>query len=139
MARFVREPRLGMVGSLCVCRGSGPVDRCLPLVLARAAGRGFRGSVVLAGDALVGLGCPAEGVDAGRNSVLRIGLRGGHMPLRRGQPLAECSPDGSALALGFQLVNPCADGADALPDLLPATRRRLWLVHTSSMPALGDR
>lgn len=51
------------------------------------------------------------------------------------KPLTGWRPGRIALAAGFQLVNPRADGGDALPDLLSALPPRLWLVsHTRSMP-----
>jgi hypothetical protein len=126
-----------MIGSPRICCGRGPMDCCLPLVLAPAAGPGCRSSVMVTGDTLVDLGCPAEGADAGSNRLLRISLRGSHVPLRRRNPLAECPVGGGVVALSLQLVNPRADSADALPDLLPTAPRRFWLVHASSMPAPG--
>jgi hypothetical protein len=88
---------------------------------------------MLDGSTLVGLGCPAEGVDAGGNRPFGGSLRGSHMALRRRKPLTGCLPGRIALA---QLVHPRVDSADTLPDLLAAAPPGLWLVpHTRSMAA----
>jgi hypothetical protein len=54
------------------------------LVLAAEPAR--RGSFVLEGSALVGLGCPAEGADARGNRLSRGSPRYGHLTLRRRKP-----------------------------------------------------
>lgn len=88
---------------------------------------------MLDGSTLVGFCCPAEGVDAGGNRPFGGSPRGGHMALRRRKPLTGCLPGRIA---PVQLVNPRADSADTLPDLLSAAAAGLRLVpHMGSMPA----
>jgi len=123
---------------LCVCRCGCPVDCCLLFVFILVADPGRGGSLMLAGNTLVGLGCAAEGADAGGNRLVRGVLRSGQMPLRRCEPLAGCGWGRIVLAAGFQLVNPRADRVDALSEFLAAALPGLgfWF-HASSMPAPG--
>jgi len=104
-------------------------------MLALIAESGGRGSFVLEGRVLVGIGGPAEGADAGRDRPVRGRLRGGQMALRHAQPLPDRGRSRLVLAAGLQLADPGVDGVQALPGLLPAGLGSVPLVvHAPSMP-----
>lgn len=117
---FVPEQHPGAFGSLGVRQGGGPVDGCLPLVLALVTGPGRGRALMVCGKAVVGLARAVKGVDGGGNPPLRGGLRDGRLPLGPREPLSAGGWGPIAVAAGFQLVNPRADSDKALPDLLPA-------------------
>lgn len=71
---------------------------------------------MLEGSMLVGLGCPAEGADAGGSRFFHGSLRRGPTALRRFELLAGCVQGRLVLlALRLQLVNPGVDSLKALP------------------------
>jgi hypothetical protein len=77
-----------MLGSLTVCGGSSPVERCLALVLAHVAGAGRRCPLMHAGDPLVRVGRPAERRRAGGQQLSGGSLRHGRVAQGCFQPVA---------------------------------------------------
>jgi hypothetical protein len=135
---FVRDQRFGPVGSLGVSRLGFPVDGCPPLVFVCVAGPGCRGSFVVQGRARVGLGCPAECLGAGGDRLACGSLRGAQVAPSRFGPLAGCGLALIVVLLCLQLDQARTDGAQALPDFLPASVPGLGFVgHASSMRAFG--
>jgi hypothetical protein len=111
------------------------MDRCLPFVLIFVTEPGRCGPLMVEGNTLVCLGCPAEGTGAGGNPGLRGSLRGGHVTLRRREPVPGCGWGLVIPVPGFQLVNPRADRDNPLPDLLAAALP--LVLHPYRLPGLG--
>jgi len=88
------------------------------------------GSFMLEGSALVGLGRPAEGADAGGNRLSGGRPRDGHLALRRKPPVNRGYARIALVPPRCQLAHPLADSVEALPDLLRATLRGVGLSAT---------
>ena len=111
------------------------MDHCLPVVLILVTQSGCCRPFMLDRDALVRLGCPAEGPGAGGQCPLRGFPRVVRPALSRCDPLAGCGWGGILLPHGIQLAYPRVDGVNALPDLLTAALAAPWfIVHVSSCP-----
>ena len=95
------------------------MNRRLPLVLVLVAKSGRGSPLVPDGGALMGLGCPAEGADAGGHRMFRGSLRGGHPVLRPGRPRGGRGRR-VILVFGLQLLHPRVDSVKTLADLLLA-------------------
>jgi hypothetical protein len=132
---FIPQQQPGAFGSLAVRQGGGPVNGCLPLVLALVTGPGRGRALMVCGKAIVGLAGAVIGSDGGGKPPLRGSLRGGHLALCLRKPLGEGGWGPIVVAAGSQLVNPRADSVKALPDLLPAGLSRV--IHASTIPGLG--
>ena len=133
---FIPKQRLGAFRLLYVYYGGCPVACCLPLALVLVTEPSCRGSFILEGGMLVGLGCPAERADTGSDRLFCGRLRCRRLALRRGSPLADGGRARIVVPHRAQLVLPRADSGKALPDiLLPALPGLRLAVHASSMPA----
>jgi hypothetical protein len=114
------------------------MDGCPPLVFVCVAGPGCCGSFVVQGRALVGLGCPAERLDAGGDRLTCGNLRDAQMAASRFGPIAGCGLALIVVLLCLQLDQARTDGAQALPDFFPAIVPGPGFVgHASSMRAFG--
>jgi hypothetical protein len=128
---MVEDERPGTFGSLPVRGGSGPVERCLPLVPLHVANPIRCCSVVQAGGTFMRLGRVAERLRAGGQHFC-----GGSVGLHR-VALGCCEPlaggGGPAFPVPFsERLKPRMDGAKSGVDLLPTVLREPRLaVHVS--------
>ena len=91
---------------------------CLPLMLGFVTEPALYGSFMLEGSALVGLGRPSEGADAGGNRLFGGSLRDSHLALRRRKPPVNCGDARFVLVPPrCPIADPRADSVEALPDL----------------------